>query len=160
MKSILAFTAILLSATFAAAQITIGPITLGRPTPALPECIGVPSQGAPCTRMNGSQVWNVPYDGGYLFINRGTGTIISDIEDRMCPGVLARLVEKFGQPRVISVNQRNAFGAVWSGEAYEWPQSNGDDLRLYVHIQRVAGCDLLAETAAAIAASSSAKVKF
>ena len=159
---------ILLLVLPAAAQITIGPVTLGKFLPDLPACQFTGEDEGPC--RDGVHVWNVPYDGAgkldlspldscltkYDLLLDPDGAMVDkcpiaqlaiyDIPGSQCTTVLAALKKKFGPPVAGAKIMTNAFGAIWKNTRYRWNKTGGS-INLSVNPDfGKDSCDLFAAT--------------
>ncbi len=165
---------------------TFGPLTLGKPLPALPACGPRNSEGAlqvrePCLEdedlPEDKREWtvtvgNLPFDGGYLLVqtsacaqNRMACPIVqieTPVYEYMCAKVLAHLTAKFGAPVHHPVTVQNGFGAHWTQQHYYWKFTSGDLVYYAVHDDIDGGpCHLEATTRAFRAANDKKpEVKF
>jgi hypothetical protein len=161
-----------------AGPVTLGPITLGKPWPALPVCQKatpatsyVPSGQGICRDGQSSEfVWNVPYDGANLDVwlldrckkEEATcpiGEVFSSVSERMCNDVVDTLRAKFGKPEIKSFPVQNAAGARWIRTEYLWLRKNGDSLAFILH-REMSDCEMLAQTAERRAEQKKPEVKF
>jgi hypothetical protein len=150
-----AYVAAMPTATYG--QVTIGPITLGKPWPAVPACpkrtASDPFYDGLGICRDGYFVWNVPFDGANLIISvldrcsRDAACPIGEVDSNIpCDDVLNKLKAKFGAPDTQSAQVMNGSGARWTSTSYIWPRKNGDSL-VFIRHREISDCQIVAETA-------------
>jgi|ERR1035438_361601 hypothetical protein len=139
---------ILMLATLAVGQTSIGPFTIDAPPPNLPQCKPAPnasSGGEVCTEWSSvtpgertASIWNFPYPDACLQIDlMDVGTIQhieGTFEDAYCVQMSSDLRKKFGVPMVQRFNRQNAFGARWTETSLRWNRKG-------VHVEFYLGAD-------------------